>query len=277
MCNCSGRPQAQLGPSYIISGTRDNPPPEATLSRDYKLLLDEVFVISRKIKVEVGVISRSQRLRLISINSTFMILDIIKTSSNNCFITKWTKKKWTPCLCLFTDGKQHKARELGIITLRNHAPRSYMTWLPVTLSVLEWSLTWLLYNLHLLLVSLAHSIAVGAAELIFTSVIRTSNLVPRVSLWPRPQERGGVRERPWERGWRTSGLNRKCRDYVTLATPRVVPVRSKRLSEAEKLSHLLGLPYLPRRENAHIRVVSPPDMGSRSSCRRLVKFCKEIC
>ena len=247
MCNCSGRPQAQLGPSYIISGTRDNPPPEATLSRDYKLLLDEVFVISRKIKVEVGVISRSQRLRLISINSTFMILDIIKTSSNNCFITKWTKKKWTPCLCLFTDGKQHKARELGIITLRNHAPRSYMTWLPVTLSVLEWSLTWLLYNLHLLLVSLAHSIAVGAAELIFTSVIRTS------------------------------GLNRKCRDYVTLATPRVVPVRSKRLSEAEKLSHLLGLPYLPRRENAHIRVVSPPDMGSRSSCRRLVKFCKEIC
>ena len=62
----------------MVSDIRDNPPPEATLSRDYKLLVDEVFVISRKIKVEVGVISRSERLRLITINSTFMILDIIK-------------------------------------------------------------------------------------------------------------------------------------------------------------------------------------------------------
>ena len=62
----------------MVSGIRENPPPEATLSRDYKLLVDEVFVISRKIKVEVGVISRSERLRLITINSTFMILDIIK-------------------------------------------------------------------------------------------------------------------------------------------------------------------------------------------------------
>jgi len=45
------------------------------------------------------------------------------------------------------DGKQHKAvRELNTITLANHALRSYMTWLPVTLSV---SLTWLLYNLQL--------------------------------------------------------------------------------------------------------------------------------
>ena len=37
----------------------------------------------------------------------------------------------------FTDGKQHKARELDMITVRNHAPRSYMAWLPVTLSVLD--------------------------------------------------------------------------------------------------------------------------------------------
>ena len=53
-------------------------------------LLDEVFVISRIIKVEVGVISRSR-------------------------------------FCFFTDGEQHKARELDMITLRDHAPRSYMT------------------------------------------------------------------------------------------------------------------------------------------------------
>ena len=39
-----------------------------------KQLLDEVFVISRIIKVEVGV------------TETLIILDITKTSSNNCFI-----------------------------------------------------------------------------------------------------------------------------------------------------------------------------------------------
>ena len=51
---------------------------------DYKQLLDEVFVISRIIEVEVGVISR--RLRLITLTETSIILDITKTESNNCFI-----------------------------------------------------------------------------------------------------------------------------------------------------------------------------------------------
>ena len=41
-------------------------------------LLDEVFVISRIIKVEVGVISRSWRLRLITLTETLIILDITK-------------------------------------------------------------------------------------------------------------------------------------------------------------------------------------------------------
>ena len=50
-----------------------------------KQLLDEVFVISRIIKVEVGVISRSQRLRLITLTKILIILDITKTESNNCF------------------------------------------------------------------------------------------------------------------------------------------------------------------------------------------------
>ena len=53
---------------------------------NYKQLLDEVFVISRIIKVEVRVISRSRRLRLITLTETFIILDITKTESNNCFI-----------------------------------------------------------------------------------------------------------------------------------------------------------------------------------------------
>ena len=36
----------------------------------YKQLLDEVFVISRIVKVEVGVISRSRRLRLITLTES---------------------------------------------------------------------------------------------------------------------------------------------------------------------------------------------------------------
>ena len=52
----------------------------------YKQLLHEVFVISRIIKVEVGVISRSGRLRLIALTETSIIQDITKTESNNCFI-----------------------------------------------------------------------------------------------------------------------------------------------------------------------------------------------
>ena len=53
---------------------------------NYKQLLDEVFVISRIIKVEVRVISRSRRPRLITLTETLIILDITKTESNNCFI-----------------------------------------------------------------------------------------------------------------------------------------------------------------------------------------------
>ena len=56
------------------------------LLADNKQLLDEVFVISRIIKVEVSVISRSRRLRLITLTETLIIPDITKTESNNCFI-----------------------------------------------------------------------------------------------------------------------------------------------------------------------------------------------
>ena len=53
---------------------------------DNKKLLDEVFVIPGIIKVEVSVISRSRRLRLITLTETLIIPDITKTESNNCFI-----------------------------------------------------------------------------------------------------------------------------------------------------------------------------------------------
>ena len=56
-----------------------------------KQLLDSVFVISRIIKVSVRVISLSLRLRLITLTSTLIILDITKTSSNNCLIYIITK------------------------------------------------------------------------------------------------------------------------------------------------------------------------------------------
>ena len=44
-------------------------------------------MISGIIKVEVSVISRSRRLRLITLTETLIIPDITKTKSNNCFIT----------------------------------------------------------------------------------------------------------------------------------------------------------------------------------------------
>ena len=56
------------------------------ISADFKQLLDEVFAISGIIKVSVTLISRSRRLRLITITSTLIIPDIAKTESNNCFI-----------------------------------------------------------------------------------------------------------------------------------------------------------------------------------------------
>ena len=49
-----------------------------------KQLLDSVLWISRIIKVSVRVISLS--LRLITLTSTLIILDITKTSSNNCLL-----------------------------------------------------------------------------------------------------------------------------------------------------------------------------------------------
>ena len=51
-----------------------------------KQLLDEVFVISRIIKVSIQVISLSLRLRLITLTSTLIILDITKTFSNNIIV-----------------------------------------------------------------------------------------------------------------------------------------------------------------------------------------------
>ena len=60
-------------------------------------------MISRIIKVEVGVISRSRRLRSQKPNPIIVLLDI-------------KRKKMEVMFCFFTDGKQRKARELDMIT-----------------------------------------------------------------------------------------------------------------------------------------------------------------
>ena len=71
------------------------------LKCDYKQQLDEVFVISRLIKVEVGVISRSRRLRLITLTETLIILDITKTVESNFLLLLHTeRKKWKSCFLL---------------------------------------------------------------------------------------------------------------------------------------------------------------------------------
>ena len=55
-----------------------------------KQLLDEDFVISRIIKVEIGVISRSQRPRLITLTETLIILDIdLPTYTANTTQRSW--------------------------------------------------------------------------------------------------------------------------------------------------------------------------------------------
>ena len=45
------------------------------------------------LKVEVRFISRSRKLRLITLTNTLITLDIRKTESDSCFIIHWTKKK----------------------------------------------------------------------------------------------------------------------------------------------------------------------------------------
>ena len=140
-----------------------------------KQLLDEVFLVSRIIKASVRVIvllyierilsfslrhkmfskfvptlsfpqvpsvffslSRNRQTASLPPSSTFLCF--VSPSLQLCFrcpARPSTKQTLKSCFCFFTDGKQHKAHELDMITLRNHAPRSYMKSLPVTLSVLD--------------------------------------------------------------------------------------------------------------------------------------------
>ena len=99
----------------------------------YKQLLDEIFVISRIIKVEVSVISRSRRLRLITLTEPLIISDITKTESNNCFIQYIVLKQIKPNplshrtqFIFDTPCSYFAVRELNI-ALGNHALRTQPT------------------------------------------------------------------------------------------------------------------------------------------------------
>ena len=65
-------------------------------------------MISRIIKVEIGVISQSWRLRLITMTKTLIILDITKTESNKKLLFYYTLDEKSHVL-LFANSKQHKA------------------------------------------------------------------------------------------------------------------------------------------------------------------------
>jgi len=110
---------------------------------DNKELLDEVFAISRIIKVEVGVISRSWSPRLITLTESLINPEITKTESNNCFITHWMKKSHVFASSL-TVSKTKRANLTWLpleIMYRSHTWHDYpWPWV---------SLRWLLYNLQL--------------------------------------------------------------------------------------------------------------------------------
>jgi len=55
------------------------------------------------------------------------LLDKVFKISRIIVLLYTEQKKWKSCFCFYTDGKQHKVCELDMITLRNHAPQSYMT------------------------------------------------------------------------------------------------------------------------------------------------------
>lgn len=89
----------------------------------YKKLLDEDYAMSNQ-----GRGWRYQpkrRLRLITFTETLIIINITKTESNNCsfYTLNETKYRSHVFASLLTVSKTKRAN----LSLRDHAPRSYMT------------------------------------------------------------------------------------------------------------------------------------------------------
>ena len=82
-------------------------------------------MISGIIKVEVSVISRSRKLRLITLTETLIIPDNTKTSSNNCFIIH--------CFEENTNALSQRSQFIfKHIALGNHALRAQPTYYSLT-------------------------------------------------------------------------------------------------------------------------------------------------
>ena len=87
-------------------------------------------MISGIIKVEVSVISRSRRLRLITLTETLIIPDITKTESNNCFEENNDKRIIAAITVYFQTLKNVQLSDKQIfidIALGNHALRAQPT------------------------------------------------------------------------------------------------------------------------------------------------------
>ena len=101
-------------------------------------LLDEVVAMTRIIKILVRDISRIRRLRLKTLTEFLIIRGIIKTESDNCLIKHCTKtEQWKSCFASSLTASNTKRANLTWYTFWNRAPRSCVTWLPVTLSVFD--------------------------------------------------------------------------------------------------------------------------------------------
>lgn len=77
-------------------------------------------MISRISKVKGGVMNRSRRLGLITLAKA-LIIWISQKLILIIVLLHGKRKKRKLYFCLFIDGKQHQARELDVIILRNHA------------------------------------------------------------------------------------------------------------------------------------------------------------
>ena len=109
--------------------------------------LNEFFLSRFDIKCTfskfVPTLSFPQVLSVFSLSRNQLTAPCPPSSTSLCFVSpclqlffRWLAPGWLArskqtcrksCFCFFTDGQQHKTRELDRITLRNRAPRSYMT------------------------------------------------------------------------------------------------------------------------------------------------------
>ena len=103
---------------------------ERNLSFSLPLKMFSKFVPTLYFPQDLSVfsLSRNQQTAPLPPSSTFLCFVSPCFQLFFRYLARSTKQTWKSCFCFFTEGKQHNAHEIDTITLRNHAPRSYMTW-----------------------------------------------------------------------------------------------------------------------------------------------------